>query len=495
MKVVVVTGRLMQSRVREVAEEFGCTVFTAPVDIASFIRPSHLQGLTGFDLIIFPGYSTIDLDAVEKSLGIKAVLGPKDLSNLGYVLENIERLVLSKTVPACVLLTSEMRKRAFTEIKQVDSAEIKSRLLKKPGNFVVGDLAVGLDFPMRVMAEIVDADTMSNSEVIERARYYVGQGADIIDIGISHKAPGRTAELMGLLRRLNVLLSVDTMDLDNLNAAIESGVDLLMSLDKELLESVQPTNTPVVIVPGRGKFNGYEEKLQALNESIALAKERGFTNIIADPILEPLGYGVSDSIAGYRELGRKGEVPLLMGVGNVTELTDADSIGINAFLAGIAMECGVSLLFTTEASHKTRGAVAELKTASNMMFLAKSRGTMPKDLGIDLLRLKEKRRVISSATSESRRVKAEPGVKKPDSLGDFTIHVEEDKLVALHLKAGRADVAVEGTSAKDICDTIIRLGLVSEMSHASYLGVELEKAEVALRTGRSYVQDETLFPY
>ena len=103
--------------------------------------------------------------------------------------------------------------------------------------------------------------------------------------------------------------------------------------------------------------------------------------------------------------------------------------------------------------------------------------------------------MISSATSESRRVKAEPGVKKPDSLGDFTIHVEEDKLVALHLKAGRADVAVEGTSAKDICDTIIRLGLVSEMSHASYLGVELEKAEVALRTGRSYVQDETLFPY
>lgn len=495
MKVAVVTGRLMQSRVREVAEEFGCSVFTAPVDIASFIRLEHLQGVDGFDLIIFPGYSTLDLNTVEKSLGIKAVLGPKDLSNLGYVLENIERLVLSKTVPACALLTSEMRSRALTEIKQVDSAEIKSRLLKKPGNFVIRDLAVGQDFPMRVVAEIVDADTMSDSEVVDRARYYIGQGADIIDIGISHKAPARTAELIGVLRRLNVPLSVDTMDLDNLNAAIESGVDLIMSLDKELLEKVRPTNTPVVIVPGREKYTRLSSRLRMLYENIELAKERGFTNIIADPILEPVGYGVTDSIAAYLEMGRKGEVPLLMGVGNVTELTDADSIGINAFLAGIAMECSVSLLFTTEASPKTRGAVSELKSASNMMFLAKSRGTTPKDLGIDLLRLKEKRRVISPAASESQRVKAESVVKKPDPLGDFTIHVEEDKLVALHTRAGKSDVAVEGTSARDLCDTILRLGLVSEMSHASYLGLELEKAEIALRTGRSYVQDETLFHY
>jgi len=494
MKVLVVTGRLMESRVQEVAEEFGCTVFTAPVEIASFIRSSHLQDVKGFDLIIFPGYSTLDLNAVEKSLGIKAVLGPKDLSNLGFVLENIERLVLSKTVPACELLKSEMHVRAQEEIKHVDSTQIRRMLLKKPGNFLIGDLAVGPDFPMRVVAEIVDADTMSDRDVIERARYYIRQGADIIDIGISHKAPSRTAELLSLLRGLNVPLSVDTMDAENITAAIELGADMVMSLDKELIEKVQPTEIPVVIVPGRGKYSGPGDKLQALDENLMLARENGFTNIIADPILEPIGYGVTDSIACYRELGKDTKTPLLMGVGNVTELTDADSIGINAFLAGVAMECGVSLLFTTEASPKTRGAVAELKAASNMMFLARNHSTTPKDLGISLLRLKQKSRVVSPPLpSVLKLVKAESGVKKPDSLGEFTIHLKVDKIVAVHAKSGNADVAVEGAFARDICETILRLGLVSEMSHAYYLGLELVRAEIALRTGRNYVQDEALF--
>jgi dihydropteroate synthase len=52
---------------------------------------------------------------------------------------------------------------------------------------------------------------------------------------------------------------------------------------------------------------------------------------------------------------------------------------------------------------------------------------------------------------------------------------------------------VEGTTAVKICESIIRLGLVSDMGHATYLGRELEKAEIALRTGRSYVQDDPLF--
>ncbi len=182
-----------------------------------------------------------------------------------------------------------------------------------------------------------------------------------------------------------------------------------------------------------------------------------------------------------------------MGLGNVTELTDADSIGINAILAGIAMECGVSLLFITEASDKTRGSVRELKTASQMMFLAKSRKTTPKDLGIDLLTFKEKRRALKSRLPKSKPVKAKIGVKKQDSLGDFTIHVDFEKIVAVHSKSGVTDVSVEGTKAVEICDTILRLGLVSDMGHATYLGRELEKAEIALRTGRSYVQDELLF--
>jgi dihydropteroate synthase-like protein len=409
------------------------------------------------------------------------------------VLENLDSITLSKSVPACELLKNQLRDVALAEIKLVDSQKEQHRLLKKSQNFLIEGLGVGPDFPMRIIAEIVSADEMADEDVLAKAQYFIEEGADIIDIGISKSAPARVKELVELLRNINVPLSIDTMEAKNLSAALDSGVDLILSLDKELLEIVPHTDIPVVIVPGRGKFNGFQDKLIELNENIELARAKGFSRIISDPILEPIGYGLSESINAYRELGRRGEVPLLMGVGNVTELSDADSIGINAILAGVAMECGVSLLFTTEASDKTRGSIRELKTASQMMFLAKSRKTTPKDLGIDLLTFKEKNRALKPCLPKSKYVKAKIGGKTQDPLGDFTIYVDGEKIVVVHSKSGVTDVSVEGTTAVKICESIIRLGLVSDMGHATYLGRELEKAEIALRTGRSYVQDDPLF--
>lgn len=495
MKVLVVTGRIMEDRAREIAESHGHEVFVAPVDIASFVKLEHLHKFEGCDLILFPGYCTIDLDTAEKAIGIPTARGPKDVANLNFVLENLESVTLSKTIPACELLKTRLKEVAISEIDIVDSQNERNLLLKKPGNFLIGGLGVGPDFPMRVIAEIVSADEISDEDVRAKAEYYIKEGADIIDIGISKSDPARVGELVKLLRDLNVTLSVDSMQKDNIRAALESGVNLILSLDKELLENVSPTDTPVVIVPGRGKFDGFESKLAALTENIEFAKDSGFTNIIADPILEPIGCGLVEAINSYRELGRIGEVPLLMGVGNVTELTDADSIGINATFAGIAMECAVSLLFTTEASNKTRGSVRELKSASQMMFLAKSRGTTPKDLGIDLLIYKEKRKAVSASIPVTKIKKAITGKKKQDSAGDFTIYIDAERIIAVHSKDGVSDFSVEGTSARDISDTILRQRLISDMNHASYLGRELEKAETALRTGRSYVQDEALFKH
>jgi len=51
---------------------------------------------------------------------------------------------------------------------------------------------------------------------------------------------------------------------------------------------------------------------------------------------------------------------------------------------------------------------------------------------------------------------------------------------------------VYGTDAESIVQTLVREGLVSTLQHAAYLGFELHKAEVALRLGLSYVQDEPL---
>jgi dihydropteroate synthase-like protein len=492
MKVLIVTGRHMEERVRNVAEKFGHEVFVAPVDIAAFIRTEHLMNIGSYNLILVPGYSKADLHVVEKATRVTTVKGPKDVANLETVLENLDAIELSKTTPACELLKKQMRDRAIAEVKNIDTSELTGKLLKKPGNLTIGGLAVGRDFPMRVVAEIVDADKMADEDVVEKARYCLGEGADIIDIGISRKAPSRVKELIYLLRGLKVPLSVDTMEHENILAAIDSEADLILSVDKELVEGIPPTNIPLVVVPGRKRFETVKERVSALEENIELAEKLGIKKVVADPILEPINYGLTESIAAYKEFGKKSETPLLMGVGNVTELTDADSIGINAILAGIAMECGVSLLFTTEASDKTRGSIKELKAASYMMFLAKNRNTTPKDLGIDLLVYKEKRRSAKSPQIKTKKVKATGGQKKRDFAGDFTIAVD-GKIMAVHTKDDIPDVSVEGGNARDIGDTILRLGLVSDLGHALYLGRELEKAETALKTGRSYVQDEPLF--
>jgi dihydropteroate synthase-like protein len=493
MKVLLVTGQQMEARVRGIAEKFGYDVFVAPVEIASFVKIEHLPRIKGYDLILFPGYTSIDLGEVESVVGIKTAKGPKGVANLEFVLQHIESVELSKTVPACQLLEKKLKSAALADVKSVEVSKVKSKLLKRSGNFSIGSLACGADFPMRVIAEIVDADKTADDEVIKRAKYYIDQGADIIDIGMSGESPERVKGLIKLLRGLRTPLSIDTMISENITAAIESKIDLIMSLDEELIEDLEPTQIPVTIVPGRKHFKDFDEKIIALEKNLEFAKNRGFRQVIADPILEPINFGLTSSISAYAKLGRKDKFPTLMGVGNVTELTDADSVGMNMVLAGIALECGVSLLFTTEASDKTKGSVGELKKASQMMFLTKKRGTLPKDLGIDLLVYKEKRMVEGSPLPDTKTVLAKPGRVNRDPSGDFTIIVDDTNIIAVHTKVGTAQLSVKGENAKDVCETILGLGLISELGHALYLGRELEKAENALRTRRGYIQDEPLF--
>jgi len=52
---------------------------------------------------------------------------------------------------------------------------------------------------------------------------------------------------------------------------------------------------------------------------------------------------------------------------------------------------------------------------------------------------------------------------------------------------------IRGKTAEEICDEIIERGLISDIEHAAYVGRELQKAEIALRTGRSYLQEKELF--
>ena len=154
------------------------------------------------------------------------------------------------------------------------------------------------------------------------------------------------------------------------------------------------TGTAAVIIPDEGK------SLESLVRNIEAARRLGIEKIIADPVLDPMGHNITESIVRYYEFHRMyPQIPVFFGVGNVTELMDVDTIGVNATLSGIGAEAGASILFTPEFSDKAQGSIRELKRASEMMQLSRIRESSPKDLGLDMLCIKEKRRRPSFDTS------------------------------------------------------------------------------------------------
>jgi tetrahydromethanopterin S-methyltransferase subunit A len=80
---------------------------------------------------------------------------------------------------------------------------------------------------------------------------------------------------------------------------------------------------------------------------------------------------------------------------------------------------------------------------------------------------------------------------RADKAGRFKIRLEEQSIAVEHLngKENRLLRVIEGKTARDVCLALIRNGWVSKLDHAAYLGRELARAELALRSGRPFTQD------
>jgi dihydropteroate synthase-like protein len=203
-----------------------------------------------------------------------------------------------------------------------------------------------------------------------------------------------------------------------------------------------------------------------------------------------------ESMARYKQFRRSYlHIPTFFGVGNITELIDADSVGVNAMLTSIAGDVGADILFTPEYSDKARGSIAELKTAAGMTALANRRSTPPKDLGLDLLVLKEKRFRQFDMLPE-KFIEGEKSYQfMRDPAGSFRISISDQFSRDWKFKQGRiiarhTKYTIVGDNAKEVLDTALDLGLVSRLDHAAYLGSELMKAELAIKLGRSFSQDD-----
>ncbi len=516
MKALLITGTLAENTVKQYAKQSTTPtqVIALNVQVAAFLTPQIISqalkkiSLKGVDVILTPGQMLGDTKIITETVKIPAFKGPRYAADLPVVLDCLGEVQLSTVVPACDLLREKLQEKALQELERVE--QNSDTLLKKPGSLVIGALAVGKEFPMRVLAEIVDAPLLETAEIQRLAKRYVASGAHIIDIGM---VAGQTRPLdakravAAVRAAVNVPISIDTLNPIEIEAAVQAGADLILSADAGNLKAIAPfaKDVAVVIIPTNERRGIFPQKpaarVRMLERLIKQAKQLGFTKIIGDLILTPTH--VLDSYVAFQEFNRKNpDVPLLIGIANVVELFDADSVGLNALLARLSSEVNVDILLTTEKTPKARGSIHEVATAAKMMFLAKKRDSVPRDLGLDLLVLKDKveremsydvgaAKVVTAEKQETARVAM-------DSCGVFRIMVDRDSgvIVALHYASSEAkepSCAIRSMTAEAVVAEVLRLGLVSRLDHAAYVGGELAKAEIALRIGRDYLQDVVLF--
>jgi len=81
----------------------------------------------------------------------------------------------------------------------------------------------------------------------------------------------------------------------------------------------------------------------------------------------------------------------MMGIGNLTELTDADTNGINALLFGMISELDINAVLATSVSPHAVNAIAEADVARRIMYAAKSDDRLPRGYCNGLLGLHDRR--------------------------------------------------------------------------------------------------------
>ncbi len=434
--ILFLTGRLAQPQLEKVlsaitdgadapftfeVREIGLQV--AALMTAEMIR-RRVEPPVKADRIIVPGRCRGDLDALAAYYGIAVQRGPEELKDLP---------------------------RFFNRAaKPVDLSE----------------------YEVAIFAEIVDAPRLTVEAIVQRAQALKRDGADVIDLGCLPETPfPHLEDSVRALKSEGFAVSVDSVDAQELLRGGRAGADYLLSLTIDSLWVADEVASTPVLIP---KTPHDEASLHAAIDAMA-AKGRAF---LADPILDPIPFGFTASIVRYHALrARYPEAPIMMGVGNLTELTEADTSGINALLFGIAAELNVAAVLTTQVSAHARRAVREADWARRIMHAAARHRSLPKGMSGALMTVHDKH-PFPDSPAEIAATAAQ--VRDPN----FRVQVAEDGLHVYNRDGLRT-----GTRAFDLWP---QLGLENDASHAFYMGVELAHAEIAWRLGKRYVQDQPL---
>jgi dihydropteroate synthase-like protein len=431
--IVFLTGRLAQPQLERVLAAMQPAPFTwevreiglqvAALMTADLIRRRVAQPVQA-QRIIVPGRCRGDLDALSTHYGVPVQRGPEELKDLPQFFDR--------------------------DAQPIDLSERA----------------------VMIFAEIVDAPRLAVDVIVERAQALRRDGADVIDLGcLPETAFDHLEDSVRALKAAGLSVSVDSMDAQELLRGGRAGADYLLSLTHETLWIADEVAATPVLVPQRG---GDEASLYRAIETMS-ARGRAF---LADSILDPIPFGFTASIVRYQRLRERfADAPILMGIGNLTELTEADTSGINALLFGIAAELQVAAVLTTQVSPHARRAVREADWAGRIMHVAAQQRTLPKGLS-DALATVHARRPFPDTPDEIAATAAR--VRDPN----FRVQVSSE---GLHVY--NRDGLRRGQGAFELWP---QLGLEHDAAHAFYMGVELATAEIAWRLGKRYVQDQPL---
>jgi dihydropteroate synthase len=433
-RVLFVTGKLAEPSLRRVLAEmsppFRYDVAVLKITVAALMTTSWIaRSLTvpeGTDLVIIPGLCEGETAAVTDRVGVEVEKGPKDL----------------RDIPRYFGRSADAREYGAWDIE--------------------------------IVAEINNAPRLTRDAVRREAERYRASGADLIDIGCT---PGLEFPSLGdLVRELvdaGMRVSVDSLDPSEIRTAVEAGAELVLSVNGsniEVAQALADRTARFVVIPDMGGG------LDSLEPTVAKLQAWGVPFLI-DPILEPIGMGFMASLERYATARRRWPAAeMLMGIGNLTELTAADSTGVNALLIAVCQELGIRTVLTTEVIPWARGAVREVDVARRLMHYAVTKHTVPKGVDERLVTVKDPV-VLGYSEEELRALQAE--ITDPN----FRIFADADTITVFN-----SERFVRGT---DIQAIFAQLG-VDDPAHAFYLGKELAKASLAVTLGKTYRQEGAL---
>lgn len=431
--ILFLTGKLAEKQLRHILESmqptnFTYTVHQLGVSVAALMTADmigrRLKETFDADRVIVPGRCRGDLEKLASNLRIDFERGPDELKDL----------------PAFF-----------------------GKAARRP------DLN---RYALKIFAEITDAPNMNVEAIVRQASAYKKDGADIIDIGCLPDTPfPHLEETIRTLKQEGYEVSIDSLEDEDLLRGGRAGADYMLSLHQSSLWIAdEVASVPILIPENHGDLESFEKTVETF--------QRTGRDCILDPILDPIHFGLTDSLVRYHQVRRKyPDAEMMMGVGNLTELTHADTAGINALLLGICSELGINQILATQVSRHACKAVREADLSRRVMYWAKQTDSLPKHIDDGLMALHE----CAPFPYDDEEIQELAGQIRDPS---FRIQVSESG-IHIYNRDGQH-------THTDPFELYPKLKVETDGGHAFYLGVQLGRAQIAWQLGKRFVQDEHL---